>query len=207
VGWAPHKRHAPSHWLRGGDRLLTLRARSSGWGRARWALSYFPMTRQADAGYGAKARWRPLLRMRTRILRAAIAAMRPRGHGLDQPIDEDVLRDVERFLPHLPARLRMRLGSTLCLMEYGPLIYARRFTRFTRMTPVEGRRYLASWEHARGPRRRLLRSIRDLVFLCFYQHPQVLAALEVGWAERAATLRRLRAELLYERSAGDTRAS
>jgi len=165
------------------------------------------MTRRLDAWDGAKAGWRPLLRIRTRILRAAIAAMRPRGHGFDQPIDEDVLRDVERSLRHLPAKLRIRLGSALCLMEYGPPMYIRRLRRFSRMTPAEGRRYLASWEHARGPRAALLRSIRDLVFMSFYQHPEVLAALEVGWAERAGTLARLRAELLHERSAGDSGAS
>ena len=30
----------------------------------------------------------------TRILRAVIAAIRPRGHGFDQPIDDDVLGDI-----------------------------------------------------------------------------------------------------------------
>jgi hypothetical protein len=165
------------------------------------------MTRKLDAWGGAEGGWRPLLRIRTRILRAAIAAMRPRGYGFDQSIDEDVLRDVERSFLHLPAKLRIRLGIALCLMEYGPPMYIRRLRRFSRMTPAEGRRYLASWEHARGPREVLLRRIRDLVFMSFYQHPEVLAALEVRWAERAATLARLRAKLLRERPAGDPGAS
>ena len=45
-----------------------------------------------------------------RIVRAVIAAIRPRGHGFDQPIDDDVLRDVA-----FPATERPRVyvcGST-----------------------------------------------------------------------------------------------
>ena len=39
-----------------------------------------------------------------------------------------------------------------------------------------------------------------LVFLAFYQHPDVLASLEVDWAGRAATLVARRAELLHGRA-------
>ena len=48
-------------------------------------------------------------RGQARILRAVIAAIRPRGHGFDQPIDDDVLRDIQRFLPYLPWPLRLGL--------------------------------------------------------------------------------------------------
>jgi hypothetical protein len=158
------------------------------------------MVREPGAGNGTKIACRPLSRIRRRILRAAIAAMRPRGHGFDQPIDEDVLRDVECSLGHLPAKLRVRLGRGLYLMEYGPPVFVRRMRRFSRMTPDEARLYLASWEHIRGLRGDLFYRVRTLVFMSFYQHPDVLAALEIGWAERAETLARLRAELLYDRS-------
>jgi hypothetical protein len=39
--------------------------------------------------------------------------------------------------------------------------------------------------------------LRTLVFLAFYQHPEVLASLDVDWAGRAAILTRRRAELLH----------
>ena len=69
---------------------------------------------------------------RTRILRAVVAAIRPRGHGFDQPVDDDVLREIESFMPFLPWPLRVGLPAGLRLIEYGPPLFARRLTRFTR---------------------------------------------------------------------------
>jgi len=139
-------------------------------------------------------------RGQARILRAVIAAIRPRGHGFDQPIDDDVLRQVVRFLPYLPGPLRIGLPAGLYLVEYGPPLFARRLRRFSAMTPDEGQRYLAAWEHAGGLRSALFVGLRALVFLAFYQHPDVLASLEVDWAGRAATLVARRAELLHGRA-------
>ena len=139
----------------------------------------------------------PLSPAQARVLRAVIAAIRPRGHGFDQPIDDDVLRDVARFLPYLPGPLRIGLPLGLYLVEYGPPLFARRLRRFSAMTPEEGRRYLAGWGHATGLRGALFLGLRTLVFLAFYQHPDVLASLDVDWAGRAATLVGRRAELLH----------
>jgi hypothetical protein len=132
-----------------------------------------------------------------RILRAAIAAIRPRGHGFDQAIDDDVLRDVERFFPFLPWPLRIGLPVGLRLVELGPPLFARRWTRFSAMPADEATRYLASFQHAGGLRAALLMGLRALVFLAFYQHPRVLASLGVDWAGRARTLAVRRAELLH----------
>ncbi len=142
----------------------------------------------------------PLSPATTRILRAVVAAIRPRGHGFDQPIDDDVLRDIATFFPHLPGPLRIGLPVGLRLLEWGPPLFARRFTRFTRMAPDDARHYLESWEGASGPRGALFLGLRTLVFLAFYQHPQVLASLGVDWAGRADELVRRRAELLHERA-------
>jgi len=161
------------------------------------------MIGRLKAWTGTEVGWRPLSRIRKRILRAVIAAMRPHEHGFDQPIDEDVLREVESSLRHLPARQRICLVGYLYFVEYGPPIYARRLRRFSKMTPSEGQKYLASWERRRWPRGGLLRHIRALVFLSFYQHPDILAALKIGWADRAVTLSRLHAELVHDRPVGD----
>ena len=133
----------------------------------------------------------------TRILRAVIAAVRPRGHGFDQPIDDDVLRDIQRFLPYLPWPLRLGLPLGLWLVELGPPLFARRWRRFTSMAPGEAAAYLAAFQHAGGLRSALMMGLRTLVFLAFYQHPDVLASLDVDWAGRAATLVARRAELLH----------
>jgi hypothetical protein len=132
-----------------------------------------------------------------RILRAVIAAIRPRGHGFDQPIDDDVLRDVERFFPFLPWPLRLGLPVGLRLVELGPPVFARRWSRFSTMPSGEAARYLASFQHAGGLRAALLMGLRVLVFLAFYQHPRVLASLGIDWAGRADLLVRRRAELLH----------
>ena len=132
----------------------------------------------------------------TRILRAVIAAIRPRGHGFDQPIDDDVLGDIQRFFPYLPWPLRLGLPLGLWLVELGPPLFARHWCRFTSMAPGEAARYLAAFEHAGGLRSALLKGLRTLVFLAFYEHPQVLASLGIDWAGRADALVLRRAELL-----------
>lgn len=139
---------------------------------------------------------------RERILRAVIAAMRPRGHGFDQPIDDDVLAGVVDSLRAVPAAVRIGLIAGLDLVEYGPPLYARRWSRFSRLTPAEGLSVLARWERGRGLRAELYRGYRTLIFLSFYQHPEVLASLEVAWEDRARMLIRRRAELLRARSVG-----
>jgi hypothetical protein len=146
-------------------------------------------------------RARPLSARKRRILAATVAAIRPRGHGFDQPIDDHVLREIEGFLPYLPATLRFGLPLGLELVEFGPPLFARRLQRFSTMTPVDATRYLAAWQHAGGLRTALLLGLRTLVFLAFYQHPDVLATLGIDWAGRAAALTRRRAALLDERAA------
>jgi len=136
-----------------------------------------------------------------RILRAAVAAVRPRGHGFDQPIDADVLAEVQRFLPHLPAPFRLALPVGLRLLEYGPPLFARRFTRFSAMSPPAARIYLEGFQRAGGLRAALVVGLRSLIFVAFYQHPAVLADMGVDWQGRAVTLTRRRAELLAPRPA------
>jgi hypothetical protein len=136
-----------------------------------------------------------------RILRAAVAAIRPRGHGFDQPIDADVLAEVQRFLPHLPTPMRLTFPVGLRLLEYGPPLFARRLTRFSSMSPDAARAYLERFRRAGGVRAALVLGLRTLVFLAFYQHPAVLADMGVDWQGRAALLTRRRAELLAPRPA------
>jgi hypothetical protein len=131
-----------------------------------------------------------------RILRAAVAAIRPRGHGFDQPIDDDVLARVVAFFPYLPPPMRRVFPLGLRLLELGPPIVLGRLARFSGLPPDEARAYLERLHAAGGPLAALVLGLRTLVLLNFYQHPQVLAALEVDWAGRAAVLTRRRAALL-----------
>jgi len=131
-----------------------------------------------------------------RILSAASDVVRPRGHGFDHPIDGDVLTEIEAFLPHLPLPMRLGFPIGLRLLEYGPPLVVRRWTRFSRLGPAEARHYLERALELGGPLGAMVLGVRTLVLLCFYQHPAVLATLEVDWVGRARTLTERRAGLL-----------
>lgn len=135
-----------------------------------------------------------------RILRAAVAAIRPRGHGFDQAIDDEVLERVVAFFPYLPPPMRLSFPVGLRLLEVGPAIVLRRLARFSTLPPEDARAYLERLHAAGGPFAALVLGLRTLVLLNFYQHPQVLAALEVDWQGRADMLTRRRAALLEGQS-------
>ena len=131
------------------------------------------------------------------ILRVLIDALRPRGHGFDQPIDEDVLIEIDRTLPYLPAMTRFGLPIGLRVLEWGPPIFAARAKRFTSMNREEARAYLQNWLESRiKPRHLLVYGLRALIFVSFYQHPSVLEAMGVHWNRRLVETVRLRAETL-----------
>jgi hypothetical protein len=144
-----------------------------------------------------------LARSRLRTLRAVVAAIRPRGHGFDQPIDDDVVAEVAESIRHLPMGLRIWFETGLVAVEYGMPLYARRMRRFSTLPPAEGLALLARWEHGRGLRNTLVRGLRFLIFFAFYQHHSVLKAMEIDWPGRAATLIRLRAELMHREAGAD----
>jgi hypothetical protein len=137
-----------------------------------------------------------LSRGTVRVLRAAVAAMRPRGHGFDQPIDDDVLAEMARYFPSLPAPLRMGFPVGLRLLEYGGPLLAGKRGRFSSLPLADARRVLDAFQHAGGLRASLVLGLRALTFLAFYQHPDVLRAMGVDWQGRAVELTRRRAELL-----------
>jgi hypothetical protein len=131
------------------------------------------------------------------ILRSVIATIRPRGHGFDQPIDDDVLAEVDRTVPFMPRPLRILFPLGLRLLEWGPLLFAARPTRLSRMPREEALALCERWLRSRaGPIRMLMLGVRALVYLAFFQHPTVLEAMGVRWDRRMAETVRLRAETL-----------
>ena len=139
---------------------------------------------------------RPLSAGTVRVLRAAVAAIRPRGHGFDQPIDAEVLDAVVAFFPYLPAPMRLAFPVGLRLLELGAPLVVRRPLRFSSLPADEARAYLERLHAAGGPFGALVLGLRALILMNFYQHPDVLAALEIDWAGRAKVLTERRAALL-----------
>jgi hypothetical protein len=131
------------------------------------------------------------------ILRVVIDALRPRGHGFDQPIDEEVLVEIDRTMPYLPALTRLGLPLGLRALEWSAPLFTGRPTRLSRMNREQARTYLQGWlDSSITLRHMLVYGLRALVFIAFYQHPSVLAAMGVGWDRRLVETVRLRAETL-----------
>ncbi len=106
------------------------------------------------------------------------------------------MRDMQTFLAYLPGPMRMGFPVGLRLLEYGPPIFARKMCRFSSMPVDEARAYLDGFAHAGGLRASLIIGVRTLVLLAFYQHPDVLKALEIDWPGRATELTRRRGEMM-----------
>ena len=119
---------------------------------------------------------RPLSATTVRILRAAVAAIRPRGHGFDQAIDDDVLATVVEFFPYLPTPMRLAfpLGLEAARARArGSWCAGRRASRGCRprrLAPISSD--CTRWA---DPFAALVLGLRTLVLMNFYQHPQVLA--------------------------------
>jgi len=139
---------------------------------------------------------RPLSPAARRILVAAMVAIRPRGHGFDQHVDDDVVARIEAFFPYLPAPMRLAFPLGLRLLEWAPLLVVRRAVRLSHMPADDARRYLERALHLGGPLGALVLGVRALVLLNFYQHPAVLETMQVDWAGRRDELVPRRAELL-----------
>ena len=131
------------------------------------------------------------------ILRSVIAIIRPRGHGFDQPIDDDVLAEIDRTVPFMPRPLQLLFPLGLRLLEWGPLVFAARPTRLSRLPREEALALCERWLHSRlKPLRMLMLGVRALVYLAFFQHPAVVGSMGVRWDVRMAETVRLRAETL-----------
>lgn len=133
-----------------------------------------------------------------RILRHAVAVMRPRGGVFDLDVDDDVLRSMAGFLEYLPAPTRLSFPLGLRLLEYGPFLFREGFRTFSSMDEETAARYLHHWERAGSTPSLLYQGVRALVFVCFYQHPKILEAMEVDWQGRADERVRFRARILRE---------
>lgn len=134
-----------------------------------------------------------------RILRHAVAVMRPRGGVFDLDVDDEVLDSMVGFLEYLPAPARLSFPLGLRLLEYGPFLFREGFRTFSSMDGETAARYLHHWERAGSAPSLLYQGVRALVFVCFYQHPKILEAMEVDWQGRADERVRFRARVMREK--------
>ena len=133
---------------------------------------------------------RPLSPAADRVLVAAVAAIRPCGHGFDQPIDDDVLKRVRGFFPFLPPPLRRAFPLGLRALEWMPLLVLRRRRRFSTLPVEDARRVLERLNDRGGPFGALVLGLRTLVFLALCG----LASTRSTSSSPASLLSRLRSQ-------------
>ncbi len=137
------------------------------------------------AGAGAAAWWRfggypdtaarNLADWEVEVLAAAGRALLPPA-----PLEgfADTLGDrVGRYLTTMPSALRLEVHALLLAVEQGTVVGLSPF-RFTRLEADQARRFLEGLEARGGYPRLIYRSLRDLVYLAYYQQDAAWPALD-----------------------------
>lgn len=83
---------------------------------------------------------------------------------------------VDDYLTTLPSSLRLEIHALLLAVEHGTMA-GLELSRFTRLTVAQRRSYLTALESGGAYGRLIYRSLRDLVFLAYYQQDPTWAAL------------------------------
>jgi hypothetical protein len=112
---------------------------------------------------------------------AALArALFPAGGAIPVGADDlDLAHAFERFLADEPPWNQADLKKALLLLELGPLLFERRFARFTRLAPEEALRHVQErWSF--GPsllRRQVVVAFRKFLALVYYDTEEVWPAI------------------------------
>ena len=99
----------------------------------------------------------------------------PAGGPFPEGADKAKLaRAFDSFLADEPAENITKLRRALTLFEYGPLLYERRLTTFSALSPDERLRHFESWSTSvELVRRQVSLAFRKFFSLVFYDRPEV----------------------------------
>lgn len=114
-----------------------------------------------------------------RTLSRVAEAHLPRGGPFPEgAADRDLARAFDAFLADEPESNIADLKRALLLVEYGPLIFERRLTTFSRLDPEARRAHWASWfESPSLLRRQVAIAFGRFLAMVFYDHPSVWPAI------------------------------
>lgn len=105
-----------------------------------------------------------------------IAAPDVQGPAIPSADDTDVAGFVDQYVSHLPARMRHDLTSLFGFVEHVAPLSLRLSARFTRLSPADQDRVLASLESAdEGIFRGAFAALKALVFMGYYRDPRTWA--------------------------------
>lgn len=122
--------------------------------------------------------------------------LRPREGIYDVDVDGQVLATMLRFVPYMAAPVRLGFPFGLLIVEFGAPFFGYGMKRFRSMDRAQAVAYLERIGNGSEPFRMLFDGLRVLVLVAFYQQPEVMAALEVDWVDRARELTERRGKLM-----------
>jgi hypothetical protein len=136
----------------------------------------------------------PLSRTARRALGALARVVTPELPAA--PLDADrLVAFVESYRAHMPRGLALAFPLGLWLLEYGTWLFGFSWRPFSALPPARAAAYVERWIRAPGwARRQLIKGVKGLCLVFFYQDPRVLAYLGVDVDEhvRLVSAERLR---------------
>ena len=132
------------------------------------------------------ARYRHLSRREVAFLHAAGDAIFPRGGVIPASgSDADVAGYTDRWLAASRPRIRVLMHLLFFLVEHATLLFPAPgwggWRRFTSLSPEQRIAVLEAWRHSRYfPRRLVFTSLRAVLTMAWFAHPQVMRQLRVA---------------------------
>jgi hypothetical protein len=113
-----------------------------------------------------------------RIVRALAEVVLPMSDDAPPLPLDDVVRFVDSFVPKMPTLLRLLFPVGLLLLELGAFVLGPSLLPFSAMSLARRRRYVDGWVRARWRvRRDLIKAVKGLCLLCYYNDPRVARSL------------------------------
>ncbi|NUM53208.1 MAG: hypothetical protein HUU46_06165 [Candidatus Hydrogenedentes bacterium] len=131
---------------------------------------------------------RILSRYHYRTLAAIGDTLIPRGGAIPQGAsDFDLARAFDGYLADEPAETVRAIQRALHLVEYGPVVFDRRFVTFSNLTAEERAAHWRTWETSdQLVRRQVALAFRKYFFMMFYDQPDVWP--HIGYPGPALTI-------------------
>lgn len=125
-----------------------------------------------------------------RVLRRMVALILPRNERMQVPVVDEMVNFVENYLRYLPPLLRMGFPIGILLFQLGGIIWGGRLVPFTWLSEQRQETYLRGWVYSRfWWKRDLLKGVKGLVLLGFYQHPAVMQCIGYDPAGHATAMK------------------
>jgi hypothetical protein len=109
------------------------------------------------------------------ILRALAEVVKPRSAEFNLDLANYLDDFVDRYVGYFPLHLRLGFPMGLLLLEFGPIIFSLKFSRFSKLSIEERTAHVKLWNESKmAARRDLIKGVKALVLVGFYSHPKVM---------------------------------